>query len=191
MPSDPLPKIFFDSKAAWLTWLSENHEKHRGVWIKFAKKGSGIESLTYAEAVEVALCHGWIDGQAKSLDEKCYLQRFVPRRPDSIWSAVNREKALDLIKRGLMKPAGLAAIERAKVKGRWEIAYASASKAQVPPDLQAALDSNPKAAAFFETLKGANRYAILFRIETAKKPETRAARIEKFVGMLERGETLH
>jgi uncharacterized protein YdeI (YjbR/CyaY-like superfamily) len=191
MAADPLPELFFESKAAWVDWLTQHHEQHRGVWIKLAKKGAGIASVTYAEAVEVALCHGWIDGQAKSLDGKYYLQRFVPRRPDSIWSAVNREKALDLIERGLMKPAGLAAIERAKAKGRWDRAYDSPSKAAVPADLQSALDANATAAAVFQTLTGANRYAILFRIQTAKKPETRAARIAKFVGMLERGETLH
>ena len=147
--------------------------------------------MSYAEAVEVALCYGWIDGQAQRLDELYYLQRFTPRKRDSLWSEVNRTKALALIERGAMQPAGLAAVDAAKANGRWELAYKGPRRADVPEDLAKALSAQPKAAAFFATLKGQNRYAILFRLQTAKRPETRAARLKKFVEMLERGETLH
>jgi uncharacterized protein YdeI (YjbR/CyaY-like superfamily) len=158
------------------------------VWIKFAKKASGIDTVLYAEALDVALGYGWIDGQAAPIDEHWYAQRFTPRRARSKWSKRNVEKATELIERGEMKPAGLAEVERAKADGRWDAAYASPSKIEVPDDLRAALDANPKAAEFFETLSKTNRYAILYRIHDAKRPETRARRIEQFVAMCERGE---
>ena len=191
MPKDALPRKRFATVATWRTWLAKNHASRSGIWIQFAKKGSGVRSVSYAEAVEVALCYGWIDGQAQRLDELYYLQRFTPRKRDSIWSEVNRTKALALIERGAMQPAGFAAVDAAKANGRWELAYKGPRRADVPEDLAKALSAQPKAAAFFTTLKGQNRYAILFRLQTAKRPETRAARLKKFVEMLERGETLH
>jgi uncharacterized protein YdeI (YjbR/CyaY-like superfamily) len=191
MPAKPQQQIKFSTQAAWNEWLGQHHGSSDGVWLQLAKQSSGIASVTYPEAVEVALCHGWIDGQKKGLDEDWWLQKFTPRKADSIWSSVNRQKVLDLIERGLMQSAGRAAIEQARSNGRWDTAYEGQSKAAVPPDLQAALDANPEAAAFFATLKGANRYAILFRLKTAKKPETRANRLRKFVEMLERKETIH
>ena len=181
----------FPNDASWRDWLNRHHAASQGVWLQFAKQTSGIASVSHAEALEAALCHGWIDGQTKRLDENYWLQKFTPRKSNSIWSRINRQKALDLIERGLMHPAGYAAIERAKANGRWEAAYEAQSKATIPPDLQEALDASPKAAAFFAKLNSQNRYAILFRLQTAKKPATRASRLAKFISMLERGETLH
>jgi len=191
MSKDDLPVIPFASQEAYEQWLETNNASADGLWIKFAKKASGIETVVYAEAVEISLCFGWIDGQANSFDDDWYLQRFTPRRPRSKWSQINRDRAEALIAKGLMRPAGLAEIERAKQDGRWAAAYASPSKIEVPEDLQAELDANPKAREFFEQISKINRYAILYRIHDAKRPETRARRIEKFVGMLERGETVH
>lgn len=185
------PILSFKTKAAWAAWLAKNHGASSGVWLRLAKKSSGASSVTYAEAIDVALCYGWIDGQKKSESEQHWLQRFVPRKGRSVWSKINREKALSLIARGEMKPAGLKEIERAKGDGRWKDAYDSARNATVPSDLQAALNANAKAKAFFATLNARNRYAILFRIQTAKKAETRARRIQTFVQMLEKHETLH
>lgn len=182
--------MMFKAQADWQTWLGEHHGMSKGIWMRLAKKSSGIESISYAQALETALCYGWIDEQAQKLDESYWLRKFTPRTSNSIWSQINRAKALELIDRGLMQPAGMAAIGKAKVNGRWDSAYASQKNAAVPADLQRALRENPKASAFFEELKGANSYAIIFRIETAKKPETRAARIMKFVAMLERHEKL-
>ena len=179
------------SPGDWAVWLEQNHALSAGVWLRMAKKASGQKTLSHAEALREALRYGWIDGQIKKLDAHYWLQRFIPRKPHSIWSRINRQKALELIERGLMQPAGQAAIERAKTNGRWEAAYEAQSKSTIPPDLQAALDDSPKAAAFFKTLSSQNRYAILFRLQTAKKLETRASRLKKFVAMLERGETLH
>jgi uncharacterized protein YdeI (YjbR/CyaY-like superfamily) len=159
--------------------------------MKIAKKGSGVTTLTAPEALEVALCHGWIDGQLNPFDDAWWLIRFTPRKPRSKWSANNRRRAEELAAAGRLTPAGLAEIEAAKADGRWQAAYASASKATVPDDLAAALDAEPGARAFFDSLTGANRYAILYRIHDAKKPETRAARIAKFVAMCARGETVH
>jgi uncharacterized protein YdeI (YjbR/CyaY-like superfamily) len=150
-----------------------------------------LQSISYREALDIALCSGWIDGQKKSDSEQTWLQKFVPRSDNSVWSKINREKAMALIESGEMKPAGLKAIERAKKNGRWEAAYDSPSRAVVSPDLQTALDANPRAKAFFESLDGANRYAVLFRIQTVKKPETRAKKIRQFVEMLERNEKIH
>jgi len=159
--------------------------------MRLAKKSSGAASVTYAEAIEVALCHGWIDGQKKPFDERYWLQRFTPRTRTSIWSKINREKALALIASGEMKPFGLEEIERARRDGRWEGAYDSARTAVPPEDFLAALDRNARAKAFFATLDGQNRYAVLFRIQTAKKAETRAKRIRTFVAMLAKRERLH
>jgi uncharacterized protein YdeI (YjbR/CyaY-like superfamily) len=186
-----LPILSFATPKAWEKWLAEHHKTSKGLWLKIAKKGAKTGTVQYAEALEVALCHGWIDGQKGALDEEFWLQRFTPRGPRSKWSKINREKADALIESGRMKPAGLAEIERAKGDGRWEAAYDAQSKATVPEDLQKELDANPDAAAFFATLESSNRYAILYRIQEAKKPETRAKRIEKFVGMLKRGEKVH
>lgn len=177
--------------AAWSKWLGSNHASSRGVWLKIRKKQSGSTSMTYAEALEAALSWGWIDGQKRTFDDASWLQRFTPRGSKSIWSKVNRDKALALIEAGKMQAPGLAEVERAKADGRWAAAYDSQSRATVPPDLAKALRANPLAARFFATLESHNRYAVLFRIHTAKKPETRAARIEKFVAMLSRHETLH
>jgi uncharacterized protein YdeI (YjbR/CyaY-like superfamily) len=161
------------------------------VWLRFAKKSSGLKSLTYDEALEVALCYGWIDGQSKSEDQSYWVQSFTPRGKRSIWSKLNREKALALIASGRMRRAGLAEVDRARTDGRWDAAYDSPSRITVPDDLQAALDENPAARAFFTTLDSRNRYAILFRIHTAKRAETRAKRLQQFVQMLARKEKLH
>jgi uncharacterized protein YdeI (YjbR/CyaY-like superfamily) len=181
----------FASAEAFEAWLAEEHARSDGLWIKFAKKASGIPTVVYAEAVEASLRYGWIDGQVKRLDDDHYVQRFTPRRARSRWSKINCAKAEALIARGAMEPAGLAEVERAKADGRWDAAYDAPSTATVPDDLRSALDADSRAAAFFETLDSNNRYAILHRIQDAKKPETRVRRIEKFVAMLGRGETIH
>jgi len=181
----------FASPAAFSAWLAKNHDKSEGVWLKLAKKTSKVKSLSYAEAVEVALIWGWIDGQKGSAEEGFWLQKVTPRGPRSIWSELNRKKALSLIEAGRMRPPGLAQVERAKADGRWKAAYAPAKTATVPPDLAAALAKNARARKFFETLEARNRYAILWRIGQAKKPETRSARIAKFVGMCAKHEKLH
>jgi len=186
-----LPKIAFASQKEWDKWLKANHLTSSGLWLQFAKKASGTPSVTYAEAIETAICYGWIDGQKQSHSTEAWLQKFTPRGRKSIWSKINREKALALIAGGRMQPAGLAEVERAKQDGRWEQAYDSPSSATVPPDLTAALNKNPRANAFFAALESRNRYAILWRVQTAKKAETRAKRIALFVEMLERGEKLH
>ena len=190
-PPDDRPILVFETARAWEAWLTKHGGSSPGIYIRIAKKDSGMLSVTYAEALEVALCHGWIDAIKRSYDEASFLQKFLPRTPKSIWSQVNKKKVQELIKAGLMQPAGLAAVERAKANGQWEKAYAPASSITVPPDLKEALKKNKKAAAFFKTLKGSNRYAILHRLHTAKKEETRAKRLALFIGMLERGETIH
>ena len=177
--------------AAWERWLKRHHAIAAGVWLRMAKKASGIASIDHPEALEVALCYGWIDGQRKSDDAQYFLQRFTPRTPRSTWSQINRAKALKLIDEGRMQPAGLAEVERARADGRWDAAYEAASTATVPPDLQAALDANRQAAAFFAKLDSRNRFAILFRTQGAKKAETRARRIAQFVQMLAKGEKIH
>jgi uncharacterized protein YdeI (YjbR/CyaY-like superfamily) len=189
--ADELETRAFASAEEWEAWLREHHDSTRGVWIKFARKGSGIPTVTYMEALHAALCFGWIDGQARGGDDSFYLQRFTPRRARSIWSKRNRDFVTALIESGRMQPAGLREVERAKADGRWDAAYDAPSTAAVPDDLQAALDANPAAAELFAGLKSRNRYAILHRVQTAKKPETRARRIEQFVAMLARGETLY
>jgi uncharacterized protein YdeI (YjbR/CyaY-like superfamily) len=189
--ADNLPIMPFETQQDWEAWLKEHHSEAAGVWLKLAKKGAGIASITYAEALESALCYGWIDGQKASFDDRYWLQKFTPRRPKSIWSRINCEKATALIAQGRMQPAGLRQVELAKADGRWEQAYGSQSKITIPPDFQSELDKNPQAQAFFSTLDSANRYAILFRIETAKRTETRTARIQKFIEMLSKGEKIH
>jgi uncharacterized protein YdeI (YjbR/CyaY-like superfamily) len=186
-----LPTLLFPQRAAWRDWLDAHHQESPGVWLKIAKAASEHQSVSYAEALEVALCYGWIDGQKQRCDESFWLQKCTPRRKKSLWSKVNREKALDLIRSRQMMPAGMAEVERAQQDGRWEAAYASQGRAEAPPDFQAELDKNPEAKAFFATLDSSNRYAFLFRIQTAKKPETRAKRIDEFTRMLERHEKLH
>ena len=186
-----LPILAFASKQAWDSWLAEQHASSDGIWLKFAKKGTGIPTVTYAKAVESALCYGWIDSQLRSLDSDYYLQRFTPRKPRSKWSKINRSKAEELIASGAMQPAGLREVERAKADGRWDAAYDSPRAATVPEDLQRALDADPVAAAFFATLSRANRYAILYRIQDAKRPETRRRRIEQLVTMLHEQRTIH
>ena len=165
------------SAAAWERWLKRHHATAAGVWLRIAKKGSGIASIDHPAALEEALCWGWIDGQRKGEDAQYFLQRFTPRTPRSTWSKINRDKALELIDQGRMQPAGLAEVERARADGRWHAAYDAQSVATVPPDLQAALDANPKAAAFFATLDSRNRYAVLFRTQGAKKPEIGRAHV--------------
>lgn len=186
-----LPVLLFQRPKDWAAWLNKHHATSSGLWLRLAKKASGIKSVTYDEALEVALCYGWIDGQKKSYDETSWLQKFTTRGAKSTWSKINCAKAERLIESGQMQAAGLQAIERAKQDGRWEAAYDSPSKATVPEDFQVALDRNAPAQAFFATLNKANRYAILFRIQTAKKAETRAKRIEQFIIMLEKQEKLH
>jgi uncharacterized protein YdeI (YjbR/CyaY-like superfamily) len=179
-----LPVIPFASRDAWEAWLEGHHATSEGLWLKFAKKGSDIETVTYDQAVEVALCYGWIDGQVTKFDEDYYLQRFTPRRSRSRWSKINRQKATELIERGEMKPAGLREVERAKADGRWDAAYDAPSTAMVPDDLRRELEKNDTARKFFSELDGRNRYAILYQIQDAKRPETRARRIAKYVAML-------
>ena len=179
------------SPEAWDAWLARNLEVRDDVWLRIGKKKAGVETVRYPEVLDIAISWGWIDGQRRPLDETYFLQRFVRRRPRSRWSQVNREKAERLIADGRMKPPGLAEVERAKADGRWEAAYVPQSRAEVPEDLQAELDARPAAKAFFETLSSQNRYAILYRLQDAKRPETRARRLAQFVEMLERRETLY
>ena len=186
--SDEPATLVFSSQEEWERWLEEHHDTPAGVWLKIARKGTDIESVTHAEALESALCFGWIDGQRKSLDEGYFLQKFTPRRKRSRWSQVNRDKATELIEQGRRRPPGLAEVERAREDGRWDAAYASPSRITVPDDLQRELDSSPAAKALFEELDSRNRYAILYQVEEARRPETRARRIEKFVAMLAAGE---
>lgn len=188
---DGLPILAFASPEAFETWLGEHHADSGGLWLKIARKGADEPSVTYGEAIEVALCHGWIDGQKGRFDERHWLQRFTPRKPGSRWSQINRDKASALIEAGRMRPAGLREVEAAQADGRWEAAYAGQRTATVPDDLRAALDAEPKAAAFFEQLDSANRYAVLYRVHDAKRPETRARRIREFVAMLAEGRRPH
>jgi uncharacterized protein YdeI (YjbR/CyaY-like superfamily) len=186
-----LPIVSFASPEQWEAWLADQHEASRGLWLKIAKKGTGIDTVSYAQALDVALCYGWIDGQKRSFDDDHWLQRFTGRTPRSRWSKVNRARALELVEQGRMQPAGLREIERAKADGRWEAAYAGQSAATVPDDLRLALERNDRAREFFATLDGRNRYAILYRVQDAKKPETRARRIEKYVAMLQEHQTIY
>jgi len=191
MPSDPLPVMSFESTDAWDAWLAAHHADSPGLWLKIAKKGAAGRTISYSEALDVALCHGWIDGQKGRHDDEYWLQRFTPRKPGSKWSKINTERAAALIESGRMRPAGLREVERAQADGRWEQAYESQSRVTVPEDLARALAANERASAFFATLDSANRYAILYRIGTAKKPETRAKRIDTFVAMLSEHKKIH
>jgi uncharacterized protein YdeI (YjbR/CyaY-like superfamily) len=190
-PTDDRPVLSFSDRATWGEWLASNHAGSTGVWLRLAKKGADQPSVSYAETVEVALCYGWIDGQARSENEHYYLQKYTPRSKRSIWSKINRERALALIARGEMQPGGLAEVERAQADGRWDAAYDSPSNSAVPPDLQAALDESAAAKSFFEALDSTNRYAILFRLQTAKRPDTRAQRVRDFVEMLAAGKKIY
>jgi uncharacterized protein YdeI (YjbR/CyaY-like superfamily) len=189
MADDPI--LPFESAEAWEAWLDQHHETVDGVWLQIAKKASGLPTVTHAEALQAALCFGWIDGQRKPLDDRYFLQRFTPRRARSAWSKVNREHVARLEAAGRMRAAGRRAVEAAKADGRWDAAYDPPSARAVPEDLAAALAASPKAAAFFETLSSQNRFAMCYRVQSAKRPETRRARIEKFVAMLERGEVIY
>jgi uncharacterized protein YdeI (YjbR/CyaY-like superfamily) len=189
--ADELPIIEFADLAEWERWLAANGGTCDGIWLKFAKVGAAKPTITKKEAIDGALCQGWIDGQIAKYDDHYFLTRFTPRRARSKWSMINRERAEQLIQEDRMRPAGLREIERAKADGRWEAAYHSASRAQVPPELVAALAAAPAAKRNFDALDSANRYAILYRLQDAKRPETRAARLTKFVEMLARGDTLH
>jgi uncharacterized protein YdeI (YjbR/CyaY-like superfamily) len=186
-----LPVIAFKSQQAWDAWLTAQPAQSKGLWLKLAKKSSGIASASKAEAIDTALCHGWIDGQLDSFDDNYWLIRFTPRQSASKWSEKNRARALQLVELKRMQPAGLNEIERAQKDGRWNAAYAPQSTAQVPDDLRAALAKDKEAKSFFETLDSTNRYAILHRIHDAKKPETRMARIEKYVTMLIERKTIY
>ena len=180
-----LPTVLFKNQGAWQSWLVRNSNLSRGIWLRIAKKSSGLKSVSYPEALEVALCYGWIDGQKKAFDETSWLQRFGPRGPRSIWSKINRSKAEELIRQERMQTSGLVAIEKAKENGQWEKAYDSQKTAVPAKDFEKALKGRPKAKAFYETLNSQNRYAILFRIHNVNKQETREKRIEKFIEMLE------
>jgi uncharacterized protein YdeI (YjbR/CyaY-like superfamily) len=190
MPED-LEIMLFATPADLEKWLEANAAASPGLWLKIAKKGAPEPSVTYADALELALCYGWIDSQKRGLDDTHFLQRFTPRRPRGRWSKINREKCEALEAAGALRPAGAAEVAAAKADGRWEAAYEGARTAQIPDDLQCELDSNPAAATFFAELDGANRYAILYRLQEAKKPETRERRLAKFVAMLERGVKIH
>jgi uncharacterized protein YdeI (YjbR/CyaY-like superfamily) len=190
-PKDDLPVLSFPSQAEWEAWLHKHHADSPGLWLRLAKTASGTPSVSYAEAVEGALCHGWIDGQKNSLDDTSWLQKFTPRGPRSLWAKLNRERAERLIAEGRMTPAGLAAVEAARRDGRWKAAYDSPKTSAVPDDFQAALARNAKAKAFFATIDGRNRYAMLWRIQTAKKAETRERRIQDFVQMLAKKQLLY
>lgn len=188
--SPDLPVEHFPDAPAWERWL-EQHPQAAGLWLKIAKKDAGIASVTYAEALDVALCHGWIDGQKKGFDARFFLQRFTPRRPRSTWSKINVVKVEALAVAGRMRPAGLREVEMAKADGRWQAAYDGAKSMEVPPELARALAKDRKARAFFDTLDRTNRYAVCWRVQTAVKPETRRARVERLVAMLARGEKIH
>ena len=185
------PVLTCEHEHAWKTWLKEHHDTSRGVWLRLAKNTAGAQSVSYREAIDAALCYGWIDGQKMADDEQYWLQKFTPRAAKSIWSKINREKALALAERGEMKAAGLREIERAKADGRWESAYDSAGTSTVPDDFSQALDRSPGAREFFDALDRRNQYGMLFRIQTAKKAETRAKRIAQFAAMMERREKLY
>ena len=188
---DNLPILSFATQQDWEAWLEEQHTDTKGIWLKIAKKDTGIPSVSYAQALESALCYGWIDGQKASVDATYWLQKFTPRGPKSSWSQVNCDKATALLAEGRMQPTGIRQVELARADGRWEAAYAPQSKITIPDDFQRELDSNQKAKEFFSTLNSVNRYAILHRIQTAKKPETRSARIQKFIEMLANNEKIY
>lgn len=189
--ADALPLLSFPDAGAWDAWLAGQHAASPGAWLRIARKGAPEPTVSYADALTVALCHGWIDGQKGRVDESYWRQRFTPRRPGSRWSKINADKAAALIEAGLMKPAGLREVEAARADGRWDSAYASQSRATVPEDLALALAADERAGAFFAALDSANRYAILYRIAEAKRPDTRARRIATFVAMLHEHQKIH
>jgi uncharacterized protein YdeI (YjbR/CyaY-like superfamily) len=190
-PPSKHPRMAFENQAAWESWLGANHLDCEGVEVLIAKRDSGVDSVRYPEVLDTAICFGWIDGRRKALDELRFLQRFTPRRPRSRWSRINREKAEGLIAEGRMRPAGLEEVQRAREDGRWDAAYEGQASAAVPEDLQRELDLRPAAAAFFAGLSSQNRYSFIYRLNDAKRPQTRARRLERFVAMLEAGETFH
>ncbi len=190
-PEDGLPVVQFADPAAWERWLAEHAERSPGVWLKIAKKASGIPTVAYPEVLDVAICFGWIDGQRRPHDQRFFLQRFTPRGPRSRWSQINCQRAERLIDEGRMRPPGRRQVQAAKADGRWEAAYAPQSRAAVPEDFQRELDRNPAARAFFATLRGQNRYAFLYRINDARRSDTRARRIATFIAMLNEGKTFY
>lgn len=189
--SDSSTPLHMASQGEWAHWLAQHHGNSAGAWLRHPKKGAPEAAVSYQEALEVALCFGWIDALKKSAGDHYWVQRWTPRKPGSIWSKVNRDSALRYIEEGKMQASGLAAIELARANGRWDTAYEPASRSTVPPDLQAAFEAHPGAAAFFATISAQNRYAVLFRIQTAKKAETRARRVAQFAAMCARGETIY
>lgn len=189
--ANDLPILLFESWQGWEAWLKEHHADTKGVWLKVAKKGAGVLSVSYAEALDSALCYGWIDGQKAAFDERYWLQKFTPRGPKSMWSKINCAKVAALMAGGRMQPAGIRQVELAKADGRWELAYDSQSRITIPEDFQSELDKNAEAHTFFKTLNSVNRYSVLRRIQIAKKPETRAALIQKYIEMLARHEKLY
>jgi uncharacterized protein YdeI (YjbR/CyaY-like superfamily) len=191
MPRDDLPVLEFGSQADWAAWLQEHHARSPGAWVKIAKKGSPAQTVSYAQALDTAICFGWIDGQKGRLDEACWLQRFTPRKPGSKWSKINTGKAGELIKAGQMRPAGQREVDLARADGRWEAAYGGQRASTVPEDLERALAGNDAAREFFATLSGVNRYAILYRIGSVKRPETRARKIAQYVAMLAEHQTIY
>jgi uncharacterized protein YdeI (YjbR/CyaY-like superfamily) len=186
-----LLQIECTSAKEWAAWLAKHHANSDGVWLTFQRNAAKKETLTYEQAVEAALCYGWIDGQSQRIDESCWRQRYTPRRARSKWSKINREKVEALTRAKRMKPAGLREVERAKADGRWDAAYDAPSRVQIPPDLAKALEENKKAMAFFAALDSRNRFAILHRLQTAAKPETRAKRLAAFVAMLSEGRRIY
>ena len=191
MARDDLPVLGFGSAGAWQGWLESEHASSAGVWLKIAKKSAPEPTVSYAEALEAALCFGWIDGQKRPLDEHYWLQRFTPRKPASRWSKINTDKADALIAAGRMQPAGQAEVDKARADGRWQQAYAGQRASEVPADLRAALEQNPAAAEFFATISSVNRYAIVYRVSSVKRPETRARKIAQYVQMLAEHKTIH
>src|ERR1700730_2699356 len=189
--ANDLPILPFETWQDWEEWLKERHADSNGVWLKIAKKESRLPTVTYAEALDSALCYGWIDGQKAAFDERYWLQKFTPRRPKSGWSKVNCDKVAALMAQGRMQPAGIRQVELAKADGRWDLAYDSQSKITIPEDFQSELDRNQEAQAFFSTLNSVNRYAVLHRIQIAKKPETRSALIQKYIEMLSNHQKLY
>lgn len=186
-----LPVMAFETADAWRAWLDAHHLGSQGLWLRIYKKDSGVATVTYAQALDEALCYGWIDSSKHGYDDASFLQRFSPRKARSIWSTINREHVARLTEAGKLMPAGLAAVETAKANGQWEAAYEGSAKMQVPPDLQAALDASPKARAFFEQLDRTNRYAFCFRVQQPKKPETRAKKVAWAIELLENGQKVH
>jgi len=190
-PSADAEALLIEDQEAWFSWLRKNHATSPGVWLRIARTSASVRSVSYPQAVDAALCFGWIDGQKKAEDESHWLQRFTPRSEKSIWSRINREKAIRLIALGQMDAAGIREVERAKRDGRWDAAYDSPSGATIPPDFQAELEKTPRAKAFFASLDSRNRYAVLFRIQTARKAETRAKRVKQFTEMLSQHKKIH